>query len=92
VDIGYFNQVHQLHITMVNSGTNNIAILLGYGNGTLSSPTIYSTGGSSLSVSLAVGSFDNDTHLDITFANFGTNNVGLLLFMAMEVLRIHHFS
>ncbi len=38
----------------------------------------YSTGDSSSPLSLAVGNFDNDTHLDIAVAIFGTNSAGLL--------------
>jgi hypothetical protein len=79
VAVGDFNQDHQLDIVVVNSGSNNIGVLLGYGNGTFSSPMTYSTGDSSSPLSLAVGHFDNDTHLDIAVAIYGTNNVGLFV-------------
>ena len=74
-----FDQDHRLDIVVVHCGTNSIGILLGYGNGTFSSVTMYSTGNSSLPLSLAVGHFNNDTHLDIAVANYGTNNIALLL-------------
>jgi hypothetical protein len=78
VAVGDFNQDHRLDIVVANSGTNNVGVFLGYGNGTFSNQTTYSTGDFSLPLSLAVGTFDNDTQLDIAVANSGISNVCLL--------------
>ena len=73
-----FNHDHFLDIAVVNSGTNNIGILLGYGNGTFSSLVTSTSDQLSLPVSLCVGHFDNDTHLDIAVASTDNNHVCIL--------------
>ncbi|CAF0913691.1 unnamed protein product [Adineta steineri] len=72
-----FNNDKQLDIVVANSGTNNIGIFLGYGNGTFSSQTTYSTGDNSQPFSVTIGDFNNDQQLDIVVANSGTNNIGI---------------
>ncbi|CAF2712982.1 unnamed protein product [Rotaria sp. Silwood2] len=74
-----FNSDSLLDIAVANYGTDNIGILLGYSNGTFTAQTTFSTGNGSLPVSIALGDFNNDSLLDITVANLGTNNVGILL-------------
>ena len=78
VAVNDFNHDQYLDIAVVNAGTNNIAIFLGYKDGTFSRPTTYPTGSSSLPVSLTVGHFNDDTHLDLAVANFGNNNACLM--------------
>ena len=73
-----FNHDQYLDIAVVNSGTNSIGILLGYGNGTFSSLLTSSSDELSLPVSLCVGHFNNDTHLDIAVASTGNNHVCIL--------------
>ena len=79
VTTGDFNKDNHMDITVVKYGTNTISILLGYGNGSFQHPLTYSTGYDSFPCSLAVADFNNDSHLDIVVANFGTNNIGVLL-------------
>jgi hypothetical protein len=74
-----FNNDGHFDIAVVNSGTNNVGILLGYGNGSFVAMTIFSTGDDSAPEAIAVGDFNNDHQLDIVVANYGTNNVGILL-------------
>jgi hypothetical protein len=78
VGVGDFNNDNRLDIAVANSGTGNVGVFLGYGNGTFSSQTTYFTGLDSQPYSIAVGDFDNDTRLDIAVANYGINNVGIL--------------
>ena len=73
-----FNHDQYLDIAVVNSGTNSIGILLGYGNGTFSSLLTSSSDQLSLPVSLCFGHFDNGTHLDIAVASTGNNHVCIL--------------
>ncbi len=74
---GDFNNDTFVDIVIVSSGSNNIGIFLGYGNGSFTKQTTYLTNSSSLSV--AVGDFSNDLILDIIVAFYDTNNVGVLL-------------
>jgi hypothetical protein len=39
----------------------------------------FTTGDSSRPVSVALGQFNNDTHLDIAVANYDTHNIGIFL-------------
>ncbi len=79
VAIGDFNNDDQPDIAIANSGTNNIGILLGYGNGYFNDQLTYSTGSNSLPSSITVGHFNNDYYLDIAVANSATDNIGILL-------------
>ncbi|CAF3754506.1 unnamed protein product, partial [Adineta steineri] len=79
VTIGDFNNDKQLDIVVANNGTNNIGIFLGYGNGTFSSQTIYSTGNGSRPRDVAAGDFNNDGQLDIAVANYYGFNIGIFL-------------
>jgi hypothetical protein len=77
--VGDFNNDHQLDIVVANTGTNNIGVLLGYGNGSFAAIVTYSIEGNSTPVAVAVGDFNNDGQLDIAVANSGADNVGVLL-------------
>ena len=79
VAVGDFNNDTWLDMVVANNIVNNIAIYLGYGNGTFSSLIMYSTGSGSTPYMVAVGDFNNDHQLDIAVANFGTNNIGIFL-------------
>ncbi|CAF1186071.1 unnamed protein product [Rotaria sordida] len=79
ITTGDFNNDNQMDIIIANYGTNNIGIFLGYGNGSFQDQITYFTGYDSIPFSLAVGNFNNDNNLDIAIANYGTNNIGILL-------------
>jgi hypothetical protein len=79
VAVGDFNNDSRLDIVVANSGTNNVGIFLSNGADTFSSQMTYSTGVDSQPYSVAVLDFDNDTRLDIAVANYGSNNVFVLL-------------
>jgi hypothetical protein len=76
---GDFNNDNQTDIAIVNYGTNNIGILLGNGDGSFENQITYFTNYDSIPYSLAIGDFNHDNNLDIAIANYGTNNVGILL-------------
>jgi hypothetical protein len=79
VTVGDFNNDDYLDIAVANSGTNNIGILLGYGNGDFAHPLTYSTGNNSLPSSITVGHFNNDTYLDIAVVNSASDTLGIFL-------------
>ena len=67
-----------LDIATANYGSDSIAIFYGYGNGSFSHPTTYSTGYDSLPFFVIARDFNNDNHLDLAIANYGTSNIGIL--------------
>jgi hypothetical protein len=77
--VGDVNNDNLLDIIVANSGSNNVSILLGYGNGFFAAQRVLSTGSGSNPFSVAVGDFNQDSHLDIAVANHLTSNVGILL-------------
>jgi hypothetical protein len=78
VTVGDFNNDDQLDIAVANFGINNVGILLSNGNGTFSQQHTYSTGENSEPISIAVGDFNNDNHLDIIVANSQANTIVIL--------------
>jgi hypothetical protein len=79
VAVGDFNNDDHLDIAVANSATNNIGILLGYGDGYFNHQLTSSTGNDSLPSSIAVGHFNNDSYLDIAVANNRSTSIGILL-------------
>src|SRR5207302_1676689 len=77
--IGDFNNDSQMDIVVANPVADNVGVFLGYGNSTFASQITYSTGLSSLPHMVAIGDFNNDNRLDIVVANFGINNIGIVL-------------
>ena len=66
-------------IIVANYGTNNVSVLLNIGNGTFADQVTYSTGSSSYPYSVAAVDVNGDSKPDIIVANYGANNVGVLL-------------
>jgi hypothetical protein len=77
--IGDFDSDTRLDIAVTNSASNNIGVFLGHGNEPFAGVTTYSTGTSSKPHSVAIADFNNDNRLDIAVANYGTDNIGILL-------------
>ena len=73
--IADLNNDHHLDIVVANSGTNNIGLFLGYGNGRFKDQKIYSTGFQSNPSSVVIDDLNNDHYLDIVVANSGRNNI-----------------
>jgi hypothetical protein len=74
---GNFNNDTHIDIAVVNSGTNNMGIFLGYGNGSFTNQTTYPTGSSPRSI--AAGHFNNDTYVDIVVANYDDSTIVVFL-------------
>jgi hypothetical protein len=77
--IGDFNKDNHLDIAVANYGTNNIGIFLGYGNGTFTSQTTYTTTLNSNPSSIAVGDFNKDNQLDIAVTNSAIGSLSIFL-------------
>jgi hypothetical protein len=79
ITAGHFNDDHYLDIAVVNTASDNIGIFLGYGYGRFTNMTTYSTGISSVPMSIAVNDMNRDNYLDLVIANWGTNDVLVFL-------------
>jgi len=79
IQSGDFNRDNKPDLIVANSGTNNIGILLGYGNGNFKSIQTYSTGNASFPTGLAVGDFNGDNRLDFISTNDNNNTIGIFL-------------
>ena len=64
-------------IVVVNCDTNDVSILLGYGDGTFQDQIMYSTG--SCPQSVAIEDFNDDSRLDIVVANGASGNISVFL-------------
>ena len=78
-----FNQDHLMDIAVANQFSRTIGVFLGYGNGTFSSQTTYSTGSKSMLFSINVGDLNNDSVLDIAFTDQDRTTVILAYSMDM---------
>ncbi|CAF1424753.1 unnamed protein product, partial [Rotaria sordida] len=72
------NKDDRLDVIVANSGTDNVGIFLGYGNGNFAGMMTFPTGIGSRPCSVAVADFNDDGRLDIVVINIGTNNIGFL--------------
>jgi hypothetical protein len=70
---------YRLDIITANSNTESIGILYGYGNGSFDTVVTYSTGTLSSPIWVTVDDFNNDNHLDIAYADYGTDSIGVFL-------------
>jgi len=69
-----------LDLVVASFNLNEIAVLMGNGNGTFQSPVFYTVGSSSnVAYSLTAGDFNHDGNLDIAVANTGDGTVSILL-------------
>ncbi|CAF1459499.1 unnamed protein product, partial [Adineta ricciae] len=79
IGAGDFNNDNRLDIVVVNYGTNSISIYLNVNNGTFSDEVNYWMGYDSIPYSLVVGDFNQDKKLDVAVANYGIDNIAVLL-------------
>ena len=69
VAVGDFNGDGKPDLAVANSGSNNVSVLLGNGDGTFQAPVNYTAG--SRSASVAVADFNGDGKPDLVVANYG---------------------
>ncbi len=78
IPLGDIKKANWIDLIVINTGTNNIGVVLGYDNMTFASQKIYSIGDDSRPLSVTLGDFTNDTYLDIDVTNYETHNIGIL--------------
>ncbi|CAM4739593.1 unnamed protein product [Rotaria magnacalcarata] len=74
-----FNNDKNIDIVVANLYSGYIGILFEFGDGSFATIVLYSSGSNSSIIWIDVGDFNNDTRLDIVFADQTDNNVGILL-------------
>ncbi|CAF4831166.1 unnamed protein product [Rotaria sp. Silwood1] len=79
IHVADLNNDAALDIITANYGTHSVSIFYGYGNASFSNPSTYSTGYDSFPLAVVSGDFNNDKQMDLAIANYGTNNVGIML-------------
>jgi hypothetical protein len=79
VAVGDFDNDFILDIVVANYGTNNLAVLRGYGNGTFGNRVLIQLEYGSHPFSVLVGDFNNDRKLDFAVANSGTDSLQIFL-------------
>ena len=75
IAIADMNNDAQLDLIITNYGTDEICILLGYGNGSFILGNRYSTGQRSAPHHVAVRDLNKDDYLDLVIAIAGTNRI-----------------
>ena len=69
-----------LDLIVASFNTNQIAVLLGNGNGTFQPPVLYTSGTvSNTPTSLTTGDFNHDGNLDVAVANTGDNTISVFV-------------
>ncbi len=77
VGVADLNGDGKLDLITANSGSNNVSVLLGNGDGTFAPVTNFAAGASPNSV--AAGDFNGDGKTDLAVANYGDSTVSILL-------------
>ncbi|CAF4731963.1 unnamed protein product, partial [Rotaria sp. Silwood2] len=77
--VGDFNSDTRLDLVFVEESETNLWVLLETGKKHFGSQTTLLSYEGSKPSSIAVGDFNNDKCLDIAIANYGTDNIGILL-------------
>ena len=77
--ISDFNNDTRLDVAVTNYNANNMAVFLGDDSEPFGIVKAYATGDGSRPHSVAVADVNNDHQMDIVVANYGTDNVGVLL-------------
>ncbi|CAF0764786.1 unnamed protein product [Adineta steineri] len=74
-----FNNDYYFDIAVANTGTNNIVIFFGFGNGTFTKQTSYSVGNSTMSYYIIAADFNNDNISDLIVSCLGNDKIVLFL-------------
>ncbi|CAF3874022.1 unnamed protein product, partial [Adineta steineri] len=81
IAIGDLNNDNQLDLAITNSGTSNILLLYGCGNGTFTNATSYPLGYDYLPYSLAITNLNQDKWMDIVIASYNADHIQTLVKM-----------
>ncbi|CAF5165610.1 unnamed protein product, partial [Rotaria sp. Silwood1] len=81
VAIADLNNDNILDIAIANSGTNNIFLLYGYGNGNFGNESSYTLNYGYRPYSITLKGLNQDGWIDIVIACYGTNHVETLIKM-----------
>jgi hypothetical protein len=76
--IGDFNGDGKLDVAVPHANANNVAILLGDGNGNLSAPTLFAVGGVAPQT-VATADLNKDGILDLVTGDVGSGHISILL-------------
>ncbi len=79
VSVADVNQDDKLDIIVANSNTNNVGVLLNYGNEKFGPQTTYSTGDNSNPRCVSISDLNGDSYPEIIVANHNSHNVGILV-------------
>ena len=79
VAVGDMNNDGNMDLVTANSAGNSISVLLGNGNGTFQTAITTGLVGGIQPMGLALGDFNNDSKLDVATADYGSNDVAILL-------------
>lgn len=71
------NKDNRQDVIVVNSGSNNIGVLMGYASQGMAYKTTLTTKNSSRPQSIVVSDFNNDTHMDVAIAYSASHNIGI---------------
>ena len=77
--LGDANYDNKIDIILTNFGTDNVGVLIGYGNGTFKFDQSYPLSSGSGPAGVAIADFNNNTRWDICIAEFGTGTINLLV-------------
>ncbi|CAF3956303.1 unnamed protein product, partial [Rotaria magnacalcarata] len=67
------------NLVTANYATHSVSVILGFGNEIFASPSTYSTRFYSFPSMVVSGDFNGDKRMSLAIANYGTNNVGIML-------------
>ena len=79
IAVGDFNNDNLLDLVVANNGSNNVGVLISDRSIDFRPQMDFSTGSGSQPSGMAIGDFNNDTHLDIVVTNFQADNIGVFL-------------
>ena len=75
VTTSHFNDDNIVDVAVAYSGSDNIGIFVGHGNGSFTDQMTYSIGSDARAEFISVGDFNNDTHIDIVVADSKHDNI-----------------